>query len=99
MKRQTNLESSVLLLNASFIAFETLNFANSPASSALGSISALNGSLYHETCNVSSLKYDRNSAETISRCSMMQVLMLSGKSILFVFRRFSNKGNEVVGPS
>ena len=76
------LELSVLLLNASFIAFETLNFANSSASSALGlalwSISVLNGSLYHEACIVSSLKYDRNS-ETIPRCSMMQVLMLSVK--------------------
>ena len=48
--------------------------------------------------NVSSLKYDRNSAETISRCSMMQVFMLSGKLILFIFRRVSNKENKVVDP-
>ena len=54
------LESSALLLNASFIAFGTLNSANSSASSALGSISVLNGSLYHETFNVSSLNYDLN---------------------------------------
>ena len=77
-------ESSVLLLNASFIAFEILNSANISASSALGSISVLNGSLYHETCNVL-LKYDRNLAETISICTMMQVLILSVKSILFIF--------------
>ena len=75
-----------MLLNASFIAFETLNCANSSASSALGSISLLNGSLCHETCNASSLKYDQNSAETISRCSMLQVFVLSSKSILFIFR-------------
>ena len=46
------LESSVLLLNASFIAFKTLNSANSSPSSALGSISVLNGSLYDKACNV-----------------------------------------------
>ena len=63
---------------------------------ALGSISVLNWSLYHETCNVSSLKYDRNTAETILRCSMIQILVLSGKSILFIFRRSSKKGNEGV---
>ena len=88
-----------MLLNASFIPFETLNPANSSASLGLGSILVLHRSLYHETCNVSWLNYDRNSAETISRCSMMQVLMLSGKSILFIFRRLSNKGNEVVDPT
>ena len=87
-----------MLLNASFIAFETLNSANSSASSALGLISVLIGSLYHETCNVSSLK-DRNSAETISSCSTMQIFVLYGKLILFTFRRISNKGNEVVNPT
>ena len=66
---------------------------------ALGSISMLNWSLYHETCNVSSLKYDRNSAETITRYSMMHALMLFGKLILFIFRRFSYKENEVVDPT
>ena len=58
-----------------------------------------NGSLYHETCNVSSLKCNQNSAETISRCCMTQILMFSGKSILFIFRRFSYKGNKVVDPT
>ena len=61
--------------------------------------SVKNGSLYHETCNVSSLKCNRNSAETISRCCMTQILMFSGKSILFIFRRFSYKGNKVVDPT
>ena len=82
-----------MLLNASFVTFKTLNSANSSAFSALGSISVLNGSLYHEKCNMPSVKYDRNSAETISKCSMMQILMLSGKSIPFIFRRLSNKRN------
>ena len=66
-KNNQKLESSVLLLNASFIAFEALNSANSSASSSVESISVLNGSLYHKTCNVLWLKYGRNSAETISR--------------------------------
>ena len=87
-----------MFLNVSFIAFETLSCVNSFASSALGSISVLNGSLYRETCYVSSLKYDRNSAEAISRCSMVQILIFSGKSILFSFRRLSNKGKEIVEP-
>ena len=52
MKRQPKALSSVLLLNASFIAFETLNSANFFALSVLGSISVLNGSLYHKICNV-----------------------------------------------
>ena len=90
---------SVLLLNGSFVAFETLNFVFSSGSSTFGSISVLNWSLYHETCNVSSLKYDWNSAETISRCFMMQVLMLSDKLTLFIFRSLFNKGNGVVPPS
>ena len=76
--------------------FELANFS---ASSVITSISVFSGSLDHETCNVSLLKYDRNSAETISRCSIMQVLMLSGKSILFIFRRLSNTGSEVVDPT
>ena len=65
----------------------------------LGSISVLNGSLYHETCNVLSLKYDRNSAKMISTCSTMQALMAFSKPILFIFRRLSNKENELVGPT
>ena len=85
-----------MLLNAGFNAFETLNSANSSASSALQSILVLNGSLYYETCNVSSLKWDRNSAETISRCSMIQVLMFSGKSIQFIFRHLFSKRKDVV---
>ena len=98
-ERTKKLESSVFLLNFSFIAFETFNSANFSASLALGSVSVLNGSLYHKTCNVSLLKYDQNSVETVSRCPMMQVLMLPGKSIVFIFKHLSNKGNEVVDPT
>ena len=54
-----------MLLNASFIAFETLNSASSSASLALRSTLALNGSLQQKTCNASSLKDDQNLAETI----------------------------------
>ena len=60
------LESSVFLINASFIAFETFNSSCSSAS-ALGLISELNGSLHNKTSNALSLKYDQNSAEIISR--------------------------------
>ena len=98
-KTTKNWSCQICYLNARFIAFKTLNSANSSASLALGSILVLNGSLYHETCNVSSLKYVRNSAETISRCSMMQILRLSGKSILFIFRRLSYKRNENMDPT
>ena len=88
-----------MLLKCQLYRIRNFELANSFASSALGSISVLNGFLYHETCNVSSLKYDRNSAETISGCSMMQILMLSGKSILFIFRRLSYKRNENMDPT
>ena len=74
-----------MLLITSFIAFEILNSDNSFDSSALDSILVMNRSLYHKTCDVSSLKYDQNSAETILRCSIMQVLFyLTNQSYSFL---------------
>ena len=86
IKRQPEAGVLSLLLNTSFIAIKILNSANSSAFLALGLISVLNGSLSHKTCNMLLLKYNRSSAERISRCSMMQVLMLSGNSISFHFQ-------------